>query len=60
MFHGASSDDRPASIMVHWTSGVSQRTPDLINSGVTESSYTREGEGDVRSVITPSWYLFAE
>ena len=40
MFHGASSGDRPASIMVHWTSGVSQRTPDLINSGVTESSHT--------------------
>ena len=60
VFHGTSSGDRPAIIMVHWTSGVFQRTPVLINSGVTESSYTHDGEGGVRSVITPSWYLFAD
>jgi hypothetical protein len=47
VLHGASSGDRPATIIVHWTSGVSQRTLDLIKSGVTESSYTREGEGCV-------------
>jgi hypothetical protein len=52
--------DRPA-IMVHWTSGVSQRKPDLINCGVREGSDTLEGAGGVRSLIMPSWwYLFAD